>query len=55
MLSFLAGCAVTIWVMWSRHMHRKPLSPLHGRHHHHWLHSTGELPRITAKDHHAKE
>jgi hypothetical protein len=30
--------AVAGWVLWSRHQHKKPLKPLHTRHHFHWHH-----------------
>ena len=43
--------AIAVWVGWTHRQHTKPQKALPNRHHFHWLHHTGELPQIKAKDH----
>jgi hypothetical protein len=45
---------IVSWVAWTHRQHTKELKPLPTRQHHHWLHWTGEVPKVKARNH-AKE
>lgn len=45
--------AIAVWVAWTHRQHNKTHKPLPVRQHFHWLHHTGELPQVKAKDHDA--